>query len=163
MTTSFDWVLLNQERWTPLSTFDLRTQKISDRLYALAPCVFAIVNPSFGSNEDPGVGAILWAASSSIAVAIHTQRQLPLQMSSDCAPLPRELVGFEPLTFGSAMEYEKNCGGDGPQTSASYELQRGKFISSEMRTIDREYVFGNPNPSENDQVLAISFNLPQAE
>lgn len=161
MRTSFDWTLLERPRWTSLSEFGAAAEEVPGKLYALAPCVYVMANARFGSKDDPGVGAVLWTASAGVALALNSQAKPPAEPGPEYTPPPGEIVGFETLTFAAALAYETATGEGPPQVSATYHFESGEFLTSEIRTHDREYFFESPNPGKEDVVLAIRFALPQ--
>ncbi len=107
------------------------------------------------TEEDPGLGAVLWARSEAVARAYYDNLEMPDELG-DAPPPP--IVGFQPLTWGAAL-VDARTGPDRPQQSAAYRFTDGKFVHSTLRATGREYVATEIEPADDDPVVAISFDL----
>lgn len=120
---------------------------------------YLIANPHMGTNEDPGVGLVLWSADESIARGVHLLRRLE-PPSSGYTPPPAELVGTGDLTYRAIFEHES--GEDvRPAVHTAHKLPEGWFINTQIVTASRKYYFTEPDPGDETQVVAISFSLPE--
>jgi hypothetical protein len=159
----FDWSWLDLERWTPLSHLGAGVVHIVGGLHAAGPCTYVLTNTAFGSIDDPGIGGFLWARSRVVAMLIYERqaRETTTESGSLCPPPPQTVLGFAPLTFGAVITHAR-ARGDSPQVSATYAFPDGIFVSSEVRTADREFIFASENPDVDEDAIAVRFDLPVA-
>lgn len=154
--TGFDWSVLQRTAWTPVSRLGLSGERVSDGLLRTStPGVFLLTRARDGqSPDDPGLGAVLWARSEAVALAYYDMLELP----DDLGDAPPPPVGFEPLTWGAALDHERR-GRERPQHSATYRFTDGRFVHSVLRGTGREYVSPAVEPADDDPVVAVSFKL----
>jgi hypothetical protein len=160
---SFRWELIRSAEWTPLSVFAQSAEHVSRGLFRLVPGIFAMTNPEGGGTEDdPGVGSVLWAESDEIALVVY---DLALPTGNPGAashpPPPTEIVGFHPLTFEQAEAYESGQTSKPLMVSARYRavVGDGKHRTTSLRGLGREYYFRQLNPEDKDRVIAIQFSV----
>lgn len=145
-----------------MSRFTSAPEPVVDYLYAVTPCVYLMVNPDFGgTTADPGVGAVMWARNRKSALRIYERR---LDNDSEdgvfCDLPPTEVMGFQPVTFGTALRYEKGRG-ERPMQTADYRFTDGKFVASRLCVTTRDLVFSSINPPDGEEPIGVIFRLEE--
>ena len=161
MSVSFDWGMINRPRWTALSAFGVTAEQVVPWLLAVSPCIYAMTNADYGTPDDPGVGAFLWAGSVEIALLVYERQSESAPMSDLCPPPPPEVLGFDPPTYGAALALEKESGAKRPRLEWTYRMTDGVFLYSGLSTGSRKYIFRALHPKEEEPIVAIRFDLPQ--
>lgn len=114
-----------------------------------------------GTQEDPGVVGFLWVRTPDVVdLVLHRTKTEESEQPDFDEPDP-EIVGFAPLTYATALTYEKGQGR--PVRTASYALSDGAFLYSDIEGNGRKYVFADANPEDDDKAIAIIFRLQKSK
>lgn len=157
----FNWSVLALGQWTPMSTAGIAMTHVTGGLHACGDGVYAMTGPFGGTSEaDPGIGGFLWASTRAIAIRYYDND--PDAAGDDDAeatvPPPRDIVGFEPLTYAGALGHAQRIG-ELAQVSASYRFPDGAFVFSEIAIGRRYLIFASPNPAGDEAPIALRFDL----
>jgi hypothetical protein len=160
VSSGFDWQLCKAPQWTPLSHLPLSVVHVVDGLYAATNCVYVMTNAGFGSDDDPGVGAFLWARSRQAARLTYGRPTLDdAGENAPCSPPPAEIIGLPSTAYGSVIAHAKSVGVQ-PEANAAYDMNDGSFLYTDLHTTpDRTYTYPSLNPAEDEVAMAIRFSL----
>jgi len=159
--SGFDWRLLHAPEWTPLSRLRLSVTHVVGGLYAASSGMYVMTNQFFGGTEDdPGVGAFLWARTLHVARLIYEGEDFDDAAEAGWSqPPPVDVLGFEPLNYGGVLRHAEACGID-PSAMASYNVDDGRFQFTTVDTaVDRAYYFRSRNTPGAEAAMALRFTL----
>ena len=128
------------------------------RQFELAPGWSLQASSVFGSEADPGLAGFLWARRPEV-VTLIMEGGTAAQLTGEGPEFPEpgtDIVGFAPLTFAAALQYEK-AAGRRPRRSAAYAVPEGAFRYSKIIVSGRDYVFADANPEPGDEIIGILF------
>lgn len=163
MSGDFDWWLLDLPRWSLLSRVGGQPDCVTDELFAVGECMYAMTNSAFGGvAADPGVAAFLWARSLAVARLVYDMTPFSdADEGARCPAPPAEVVGFAPVTYAGVIDFYKGHG-DRPQVGTMTALLSSEFLLTQIAVIGRIFYFRSQVPDGADQAMAIRFNLTEA-
>lgn len=160
MDRKFDWTLRTLPRWTPASRFGPHEVVIEDDLLYAAEGAYLMINKGFGADsEDPAVGAILWAQSREAALLIYSYTLPENPIIPAGKQPPAEVLGFEPASYGSVVQYHRSRG-ERLQEQSDYSFPDGKFTHTTVSCNGVHYCFPSLNPESEEGLIGVRFDLP---
>jgi hypothetical protein len=153
----FDKSWLSLPRWTPRSALGATMHVFNQRVAKVADGWFAMTNPAGGAESDPGIGGLLWASTSRVALHVVT-------MNMDAEPFVDESPAVYPsglslpATFAAIVRSAREAGVPVRQ-NATYAVSTGEFKCSELSVLNRSFYFREPNPNDDDAPIAVLFPL----
>lgn len=161
----FDWAVLGRPEGIPLSELGGEPAHLVRGLYRCADAVYAVTNLLVygGTDDDPGVGGVLWAATEPVAVRAYENaaagsRPLPLAGATPLPPV--SVLGTEQVGFRAVVALESARGGGEVRTGRT--IPDGHFTTTRVAGDGRTWYFGSEEPAEDEQPIAIRFDLPRA-
>lgn len=160
--SGFDWRAIDLPEGTPLQEACAEPAHLRRGLFRCSESVYAVTNVHVfgGTEENPGVGGFLWAASERAAIRVYDSlaADAPSSPPAAVALPPGEVLGLDDVTWRgiSGLALER---GD-VSVKRAWTIPDGRFTSTRVAMGGRTWYFGAEEPVDDEQPIAIRFHLP---
>jgi adenylate kinase family enzyme len=161
--SGFDWALLERPEGTLLRDVAPEPERVVRGLFRCTGSVYAVTNALVfgGTDENPGLGGFLWAASDRAAIRVYENTAAGSRPTppAEAELPPAEVLGLDDVSWLGVVGHGLEEGD--VHVKRAWTIPDGQFTSTRVTTGGRIWYFGAEEPADDELPIAIRFDLPR--